>query len=112
MHLLGGGLDAARVSQDNLGIVVARVLHVDHDAVEHAGLDVLMLHEEVVAGYLAVEHAFRYLQFGRLLLHRVEQGVETAVGCRRDVVLEIERTEHGHEHEEQYGPEDAHQRDA
>ena len=69
MHLVGCGLDAAGVCQHNLGVVEVCALRVDHNAIEHTCLLVLVLHKEIVARNLVVELSLGNFHFRRFLAH-------------------------------------------
>ena len=73
MLLLGGRLKHARVGEDD-GCIIVTVGHlVDHDAIEHAGVQVFVLHVDVALGDAVVENALGNLQLRTLLLHRDKQ---------------------------------------
>ena len=58
-----------------------------------------MLHKEVVAGNLIVEHPFGNLQLGRFLAHGVKQSPHLGLSHRKHIILEEERT-YGHQSDE------------
>ena len=92
--LLGCGLEHSRVGEDD-GLVLVGACHpIYHDAVELARLGVLLLHVDVAVGDSVVEYTFGNLQLGALLLHGDEQLHDFHVGVGTDVVLEVERTQH------------------
>ena len=112
VHLVGRALHASAVGQHDLDVVVAAGVRVDHHAVEHARLGVLVLHEEVVARNLAVEDAFGDFQLGALLPHAPGQTRQLARGIGAHLVLEVEAAaaDDGSHHDERH--EDADERDA
>ena len=90
VHLVGRALQSCAVGQHNLRVVVAVRVRIDHHAIEHTRLAVLVLHVEVVAWYFAVEDAFRDVQLGALLLHAPRQSREFAGGIGANPILEDE----------------------
>ena len=71
-----------------------------------------MLYVDVVSLDVAVEHSFRYVHFGRLLLHGYEQRPQFLLGFRPYHVLEEERQYAQKDAEQHHRAHDAEQRDA
>ena len=112
VHLVGCALHASAVGQHYLYVVVASRVGVDHHAVEHARLGVFVLHEEVVAWYLAVEDAFGDFQLGTLLPHAPCQSRQLARGVGAHLVLEVEAAAADDGRHQDEGCEDAYEGDA
>ena len=112
MLLLGCRLQHTRVGK-YYRLVFVRAGHaVYHDAVEFAGVHVLLRDVDVRVWYAVVEHAFGYLQFWTFLLHRHQHHGELAVGFGSDGILEVDG-EHADSQTDGYErAESLHERDA
>ncbi len=87
-----GKAQFARVGQDDHGVVESLGEIVNHEVVEHTRVAVFFFYQQVVAAYLVVEDTLGYVQFGRLLPYREEQGIHLHLGLGQYVVLEKEGT--------------------
>ena len=89
--LLGCALHHTRVGQDDGLVLVAACHAVDHDAVQHTRLQILLLYVDVRSWYAVVEYSFWYLHLRTLLLHTQQQAIEVLIGPRTHYILEVER---------------------
>ena len=90
MLLVFGHLHASFCRPDDVGILETVGEVVDEQVLHHAGIAVLLLDVDVVPVDVAIEYAFRDIQFRRGLFHGYQQGPELHLCLRGDNVLEIE----------------------
>ena len=100
VFLLRRRLQHSRVGEDDGGIFIAVGHLVDHDAVEHACLQVFFLHIDVALGDAVIEDALGNFEFRTLLLHRNKQLTDFSLRLWSDIVLEIKGTECDSDHDE------------
>ena len=85
--VLGKGY-SCRVCQHNRRIVAPAAHIIYHHTLQHAGIGVLLLHKQVVARYLVIEHPLGDFHLGRFLLHRVQERPHLDLRVRQHIVLE------------------------
>ena len=91
MLLLGSRLHHSGVSKNYCCILKALCHAINHYAIELSGVHILMLNINVGLRNSIVKDAFRYLQFGALLLHCNQQLGYLALRSRPNVVLKNKR---------------------
>ena len=112
VSLIGCHAHLAGIGKDNRRVLKSARHVINHHVVQHAGLAVLAFDIQVVTGYLVIEHPLGNLEFGRLLSHRVEQGVHLGLSDWEHVVLKEERAGGNHHHQHNKRSHSAQQRDA
>ena len=110
-HLFGEG-ELSRVGKHDGRIVATFGYVINHDIVEHAGVVVLALHQQVVAGDFAIEYSLGNFKFGRLLLDREKQSPHLDLSVGEDIVLEEECSDRDGRDKENEGCHHTQQRDA
>ena len=91
MLLFRRRLQHARVGKYYRRVFITVRHLVYHDAIQHAGLHILLLHIQVTLRYAVIKYALGYLQFRAFLLHRHQQAGKRHVGIRSHHILKIER---------------------
>ena len=93
VHLVAGGFQSGRISQDDVS-PVHPVLHiVDDDIVQHACLLVFVSHIQVDVLDAVIEHTLWNVQFGRFHLHGSQHLEQFQLGFRHNLVLKVESRE-------------------
>ena len=91
VHLVMGGLQSARIRQDDVRLVHSVLQVVDDDIVEHTCVLVLLLYIQVDVLDAVIKYPFGNLQFWRFHLHRGQQLQEVLLRFWRNLVLKVER---------------------
>ncbi len=91
--VVGSEGEPGRVCEEYCPLVATSAHVIDHHVVQDACLLVLFLDEQIVAGNLVVEHAFRNLQLRAFLIHGKKQRPHLHLRGRKHIVLEEERAD-------------------